>query len=136
MTNDLTQDQDQGQAQAQIPNREILYRLLHEIDRIVGEGAPVPRWEDLSPTQRGGIQELADWVLAEPSRRGNSVTIHQRWVETMAERGWQWGPERDPQQKTHPLMVRWDKLPAKRKLRLSLVSGILEGWYEWESNLA
>jgi hypothetical protein len=37
---------------------------------------------------------------------------HDRWLAERGRAGWSYGPTRDPQKKTNPLLVPWDQLPA------------------------
>ena len=40
---------------------------------------------------------------------------HDRWVRDKERDGWRYGPERNDEQKLHPLMVPWEELPDEQR---------------------
>ena len=40
---------------------------------------------------------------------------HELWRQTHLDSGWRVGSEKDPEKKTHPHLVSWEKLPASEK---------------------
>lgn len=50
---------------------------------------------------------------------------HKRYVDAKLEAGWRYGPERDEEEKLHPTLVPWNKLPEEEKDKdRDLVRGI------------
>ncbi len=50
---------------------------------------------------------------------------HERWRRDLEEDGWRIGSERDPERRTHPMLIDWDQLPeAEREKDREAVRGI------------
>lgn len=45
------------------------------------------------------------------------VMEHQRWMRNQSFHGWVYGPQRDPEQRTHPLMIPFDALAPNQKAK-------------------
>src|SRR6266545_647819 len=45
-----------------------------------------------------------------PDRSDDAAALHAEWVKAYEAMGWQYGPARDPEAKTHPDMVSYDEL--------------------------
>jgi hypothetical protein len=72
----------------------------------------------------------------ERARRGATPREHhQGWVDDMASLGWVYGPVRDPEAKTHPNMVTWERLPwpERHKDELGLLIITWMAGLEWPS---
>lgn len=92
---------------------EALARCVHELHRaynvwLEDPGPLSPPWDALTPWQKetviSGVRKVRMGAL--PS------VIHQDWVSRMEDDGWVYGPERDPERKTHPSMRDWFSLPV------------------------
>ncbi len=44
-----------------------------------------------------------------------AVHEHDRWMAERMQRGWRYGPTRDDEEKLHPDLVPWDRLPESSK---------------------
>ena len=40
---------------------------------------------------------------------------HERWCDDLIEEGWQWGEQKDPDRKLHPLLVPWAEVPEAER---------------------
>lgn len=43
--------------------------------------------------------------------------MHKEWCDFKRAHGWTYGPEKDPEQKTHPCLVEWNELPDRQKIK-------------------
>jgi len=41
--------------------------------------------------------------------------VHEVWAQSRMSQGWQWGPERSDELKTHPCLVSYDELPEQER---------------------
>lgn len=108
---------------------EDIARVVHEansaLQAVIGE--PVnPRWDDAPDYQRWssieGVRDALTGLSADEH--------HEAWAHALQREGWTWGPVKDPQAKTHPLLVPFEDLPplqqAKDRLFLAIVAALRE----------
>jgi hypothetical protein len=108
---------------------EDIARVVHEANNamqaIIGE--PVnPGWDQAPDWQRWssieGVRDALQGLAADEH--------HECWVRAMRRAGWTYGPAKDPEAKTHPMMVPFEELPplqqAKDRLFLAIVSALRE----------
>ncbi len=77
---------------------------------IAAEAPIIPElWED-----RDGQFQLQFCEVIErqcgPMRSSSPAELHGGWVQAYIDMGWTYGPERDPEKKTHPDMLPYDQL--------------------------
>lgn len=88
-------------------------RFVYEGARLAAEAAKAPivpePWDD-----RETAFTLQCMVVIErecgPERIADAELLHDDWVTAYEDMGWQYGPTRDPEAKTHPDMVAYDQL--------------------------
>ncbi|HLI38721.1 MAG TPA: RyR domain-containing protein [Streptosporangiaceae bacterium] len=104
---------------------EEIARVIHaanaELQRIQGDPVPSQPW-DSEPA------EIRDGAIASVAYARDGVTtaaLHEAWLRDKREHGWQYGPEKDSQAKTHPCMVPYDKLPAEQRDKSRLFVAIV-----------
>ena len=115
--------------------------LAHQFAEGVPPGPPamVP-WEQLSEDLKGANRSFADGIGAKLEAAGCALVPapltatngggfsftdaevedlammeHDRWVRDKERDGWHYGPERNDEQKLHPLMVPWEELPDEQR---------------------
>jgi len=98
----------------------------HEANRAycagLGDHSQLP-W-DLAPQwQRDSVIDGVRFLRADPSRGPRES--HQRWFAHKFERGWRYGEEKDPQRKTHPCMLPYERLPEHQRLKDELFCAIV-----------
>jgi RyR domain len=104
-------------------------RVIHEANSamqvIIGE--PVnPRWDDAPEWQRwaciDGVRDALQGLAPDEH--------HEAWALAMRREGWTYGPVKDGDAKTHPLLVPFEDLPplqqAKDRLFLAIVAALRE----------
>lgn len=98
---------------------EDIARVVHEANSGLQavNGEPVqPRWDD--------APEWARWSCIEGVRDAlgglTPQEHHEAWAETMRAEGWTRGPVRDGEAKTHPLLVPWEELPPRQRVKNEL----------------
>jgi hypothetical protein len=94
---------------------EQVARVCHEANKalqyIHGDPCPSLPWnsepDELKQSVIEGVRNI---------RRGFTPRQnHKAWVAYKRERGWTWGPEKDPGRKTHPCLVSYDELPQEQR---------------------
>jgi RyR domain len=96
---------------------EACARTAHEMNRVyclaLGDASQVP-WEWALPEMKDSVRKGVEGALA-----GNTPEqSHESWLAHRIERGWVYGPAKDPNAKppTHPCLVPYAELPeAQRK---------------------
>lgn len=91
-------------------------RRAHEINRAycdaIGD-TPQPSWYAAPEWQR---ESARDGVRN--ARSGKTPEeLHESWLDHKRADGWTYGPEKDPERKTHPCMVPFAELPAKQRVK-------------------
>ncbi|MFO8035829.1 MAG: NAD-binding protein [Anaerolineales bacterium] len=71
--------------------------------------APLRDWEaDLFQFSEGESGDKDEVALMAPVE-------HELWRQNFIQEGWRWGPEKDPEKKTHPNLVPWEELPPSER---------------------
>jgi hypothetical protein len=104
---------------------EDVARVCHEANRawqqVTGDPVVSPPWDDVPQWQRdsavAGVREALDG--ASPAQ------LHALWCEEKWNTGWTFGPEKDPERRTHPCLVPYDQLPADQLVKDHLFSAIV-----------
>lgn len=84
-----------------------------------------PDWEDAPAWQResamAGVRAIAQNPGITPSKQ------HELWMEIKAAEGWVYGETKDPEAKTHPCMVPYNKLPIDQRAKDYLFGIVVRG---------
>jgi hypothetical protein len=48
--------------------------------------------------------------------------VHNSWMQSKLDDGWSYGKTKDPEAKTHPCLVEYEKLPLQQRIKDSLFS--------------
>ena len=103
---------------------ENIAAVIHDANRrlqvIEGDPVPSPLWDEAPQRQIDVAVESVLLALDDPGRTPEEN--HAGWMDRLIADGWTYGPVKDEQAKTHPLLVDWAELPedARRKDRLFL----------------
>lgn len=93
-------------------------KLAHEINRAycqsLGDESQ-PSWEDAPEWQKRSALDGVRTVLRSPTM--TPAQCHESWLQAKVDAGWRWGPEKDPEKKTHPCMVAYEDLPADQRAK-------------------
>ena len=80
-----------------------------------------PPWDEAPAWQRESAALGVRGAIA-----GNTPEqSHESWTAHKIETGWLWGPEKDPEKKTHPCLVPYDELPPEQKAKDALFVAIV-----------
>lgn len=94
---------------------EQIARVCHEVNRAYclapGDDSQPP-WEDAPAWQRNSALDGVRFHLENPDLPASAS--HVRWMERKIEEGWRWGPDKDPQEKTHPCIKPFDDLSKQQ----------------------
>ncbi len=63
------------------------------------------------------VGELKEGKLSEHVMARLCSESHDEWMAYKASQGWTFGPEKDPEKKTHPDMVDYGELPASQRMK-------------------
>jgi hypothetical protein len=105
---------------------EQIARVVHganiELQKVHGDALPSLPWDaESEETRQGAIRGV--------ERALTGVTpeeLHAGWCSDMAEAGWQQGPVKDRQARTHPCLVPYAGLPAHQKAKDAVFLGIVQ----------
>lgn len=83
-----------------------------------------PTWEEAPEWQRtsainGALAYLDSQGIAGPAE------MHESWMAEKLADGWVYGPEKDPERKTHPCLVDYFELPEEQQAKDRLFLGVL-----------
>ena len=110
---------------------EQVARVCHEANKalqyIHEDPAPSHPWNCEPDEIRQSVIDGVRRVRRGTTPRQN----HEAWREYRMARGWTYGPEKDPEQKTHPSLVPYDELPQaerdKNQMFLLIVTSLTVG---------
>lgn len=79
-------------------------------------GAPVvpEPWSEREEPFRAQFRDVIQ-MMCGPDRKSSPEELHDDWVRAYEAMGWSYGPERDPDQKTHPDMVPFAELEPRER---------------------
>jgi hypothetical protein len=99
--------------------------IAHEANRIycaeIGDYSQVP-WLEAPQWQRASAIKGVAFVRANPD--ASPSASHESWLEEKRATGWVYGPEKNPETKTHPCFVPYDELPLDQRRKDALFQGI------------
>ena len=88
--------------------------FVYEAARLENEAAGRPinpePWASRDAGFRANMIKAVDRQCGD-GKLTSPEALHDAWVEAYLHLGWKYGPERDPEAKTHPDMVPFNELP-------------------------
>lgn len=104
----------------------VCHEANRELQRLQGDPVPSAPW-DCEPEE---IRQSAVDGVCNARRGCTPRESHENWVQFKLAHGWAYGPEKDPEGKTHPCMVPYEDLPAgqrdKDRLFLFIVTALTD----------
>lgn len=98
-------------------NEQSIARVAHEVNRAYCEAlgdTSQPPWEDAPEWQR---RSAVDGVRLHMGGEHGPEASHAAWYAEKEANGWTYGPEKDPEAKTHPCMVPFDQLSREQRAK-------------------
>lgn len=93
-------------------------KICHEANRAIcaaaGDDSQVS-WEDAPEWQRESARRGV--IFAQHNPEASAATQHEAWMADKLQDGWVYGPEKDPEKKTHPCLVPYDELPFEQRVK-------------------
>ena len=96
---------------------EEIARVAHEVNRAYCQSLgdfSQPAWEDAPEWQRSSAKL---GVELHTSGDFGPEASHESWMKQKIEDGWVYGPEKNPEAKTHPCIVPFDQLPREQQAK-------------------
>jgi len=90
---------------------------------------PAP-WEDRDPDFRKQFKEVIARQCGEFSST-YAEELHDEWVQAYIEMGWKYGPEYNPEAKTHPDMVPYANLEERERDKDEVFTALCEIARQW-----
>lgn len=75
-------------------------------------------------------------MMTGPDRKADPAELHDDWVRAYEAMGWEYGPVRDTEAKTHPDMVPYDELGPEEKAKDGVFVALCEIGRQWIVDLA
>ena|SRR6185436_11924748 len=108
-------------------NVEAIAKVCHEANRAfcetIGDWSQ-KEWEVAEDWQRNsaiaGVRTMLDGTARSPREQ------HEAWCRDKVAAGWVHGEKKDPNAKTHPCLVDYDKLPREQRLKDHLFRAVVE----------
>lgn len=112
-------------------NIEQIARVCHEANRAycqtLGDFSQ-PLWSDAPDWQRSSAINGVEFHLSNPNAQ--PCDSHNNWLIQKAEEGWQYGPVKDAELKTHPCFVAYSELPESQQKKDSLFIAVVRALSE------
>lgn len=97
---------------------EAIARVCHELNRAycASQGdLSQPAWDQAPDWQRSSAIKGVMFALANPEAK--PADSHESWLAEKQADGWRYGKTKNPERKTHPCFVPYDKLPPAQKAK-------------------
>ena len=83
----------------------------------------IPEWADAPDWMVSATKESVIAVLQDPDMAAS--TQHEQWMAGKLRDGWTLGAVKDPDAKTHPLLIPFDQLPEVERMKDTLMITIV-----------
>lgn len=101
-------------------------RIAHDVNRAyrcaLGEDAG-PTWDEVPEWERASVLAGVMFHLSKPWKGPESS--HEAWMAHKLAEGWQYGPAKDVEAKTHPCLVPFAELPVEQQAKDFLFRAIV-----------
>jgi len=107
-------------------DKEIIARVIHEALRAwatANQKEAYPDWTEAPDWMRESSLTTVEWSLKKPDASPRAQ--HQQWMSQKIQAGWTYGTVKDPELKTHPMLIEYEKLPLYEKQKDVLISAIV-----------
>jgi hypothetical protein len=96
---------------------EDIARVVHQanaaLQAVTGDPHPSQPWD----AETAEVRESAIEGVRKALQGRTPRELHDDWCAFKRERGWTYGPVKDPLAKTHPCLVPYDQLPPEQRLK-------------------
>lgn len=92
----------------------------------------IPEWADAPEWMVFATRESVAAVL-ENLGMPASDQQHDQWMAEKFRDGWVFGPKKDPEKKTHPLLIPFEDLPEVERMKDTLINSIVVALAEIEN---
>ena len=101
-------------------------RVMHEAVRAFQAGLgqdPAPHWSKAPKWMKSASRDAVVFRIQNPDAPASSQ--HDQWTESKLADGWKFGKKKDPDKKTHPLLIPYNELPLEERQKDALVSAVV-----------
>lgn len=111
-------------------DKERIARICYEATKAVAfsSGQNLPIWGRANASEKGWIRRFVSCHIKNPE--ATLENRHEQWVEKLTEEKWKVGKELDYQNRIHPHLVPFEKLPGEEKFKRLLIEAIVCGCTE------
>lgn len=105
---------------------DLIAQVCHEANRAyclsIGDDSQ-PVWEEAPDWQKKSAKEGVKYHLNNPNSQPEDS--HNSWLEAKQKDGWKYGEEKDPENKLHPCIMPFNKLPIEQQRKDEIFVGIV-----------
>lgn len=105
-------------------------QLAHEANRAycawLGDQSQLP-WDQAPEWQRASAVAGVNFLLDNPNAGPGDT--HQSWLDVKTAEGWQYGPIKDVEAKTHPCFVPYEELPEPQRIKDYIFGFVVRGFF-------
>lgn len=105
---------------------EQIARVLHEVLRAHNAAHgdhSLPPWESAHDWQHAASLNAVAFHRANPD--ASPAATHDAWVADKEASGWVYGPVKDSEKRTHPMMVPYEDLPAHEQAKDHIAAALV-----------
>lgn len=108
-----------------------LGRLCHEINRtycrLIGDIVQ-PAWDTAPTWQKDSVVNGLQYFIEHPDVTPEGM--HENWMHKKIADGWAYGEINDPEKKTHPCMMSYEKLPVEQRMKDHLFLAVCKSYFQ------
>jgi hypothetical protein len=114
-------------------------RMVYEVNRawfsFCGDDSQ-PAFDDAEDWQIKSIRDVVFFHLNQlkDGKIPTASDFHDEWMRCKIKDGWSWGPEKNPEEKKHPLIVPYKSLSFEQKVKDFLFSSIVHSFWNIAEN--
>src|ERR1035438_8271175 len=90
----------------------VVHEAIRAYQKVLGQ-KPSPPWDEAT-WEKDSTLEAVKFALADPTPGQQ----HNQWMAERLAAGWKWGPQKDNDAKTNPMLVPFEQLPRSEERRV------------------
>jgi len=102
---------------------EVAHQANRAICQTYGDDSQ-PTWADAPDWQIESC--VAGVAFFEANPDATPEQMHESWLQQKLADGWVFGPEKDPEAKTHPCLIPYNQLPVEQQIKDHVFRAIVE----------
>ena len=116
-------------------NKEEIAKVCHNANKAFCESIgdmSQPFWEDAPDWQKESAIRGVELHINNPA--ADAGASHRSWMDQKLNDGWCYGPEKNPEEKTHPSLVPYENLSVNEQTKDHIFRSVVHALYQTKNS--